>query len=107
MTRAIIAGCLVVCFLLPTTVHAQSYRKEINTHVVDPCVLAAVRHHGLDDLMDEHEAVVVMKMLMEDNISDITASITTLIRGKDRDTRMQLYPVLRGLCVESMLSGGN
>ena len=64
MLRAFVAVCLFICLVLPTATRAQTYHAEINTHVIDPCILAGVRHQGLDDLMDEHEAVVMMKMLM-------------------------------------------
>ncbi len=107
MSRAIVLGFLTLCLLFPATIRAQDYDAEITTHVIDPCILAAVRHNDLDELMDEYEALATMKLLMANNISEIADSVKSLVSGRDRETRMQLYPVLRGLCIESMLSAGN
>ena len=107
MPRTIVLGCLILGLLLPATTRAQDYTSEITTHVIDPCVLAAVRHNDLDEMMDEREAVAIMKLLMGSNINEIVDIVENLVRGKDRATRMQLYPALRGLCIENMLSAGS
>lgn len=107
MLRAFIIGCLTICVLLPTTTHAQTHHDEINAYVIDPCILASVRHQNLDEEMGEERAVQIMKMLMADGIRQMVDGISTMVEGKARSERMRLYPMLLGLCLEGVMSGGN
>ena len=106
MIRPIVVAAIAAYLMLSPPAQAQNLKDEIEVYIINLCVLAAVRHNQLDDMLDEDMAVATMKILMADALLEVNTAISDLLRGRDTDTRMALYPVLRGLCIEAMLKGG-
>lgn len=99
--KKIILG-FIASILIAFPAFAQKYKKEIMTHIIDPCLKAGLPKKKLPKHMPLTKTIDLVKILNEEEIKELVKDMSKILKGKKQKTRKKLYHFLKTYCIESM-----
>ena len=101
MRTPLIALALLV--LAVGTARAIDYRHEVDLHVIEPCIEAALRDAGGVSGLSEREAIDLLKILNERDWEGVRRTTIPLVTGRSDAARAAAYVYAREQCIRSAL----